>query len=78
MLFNKILKSIGNKHKEDSKTTNGREVGIMSEREKEILKTLTDAIGKMDDFEKGRFLGRAEAMADVQETERVKASAVAS
>lgn len=50
----------------------------MSEREKEILKTLTDAIGKMDDFEKGRFLGRAEGMAEARDLAREKECAVAS
>lgn len=44
----------------------------MSEREKEMLQTFTEAFKKMDDFEKGRFLGRAEGMADAKETMKKK------
>lgn len=50
----------------------------MSEREKEIIETFAKAISKMDDFEKGRFLGRAEGMAEARDLAREKECAVAS
>ena len=34
----------------------------MSERQKEALEKIMNAIPKLDDFEMGRLLGRAEAM----------------
>lgn len=40
---------------------------MSEERKKEILKEFTEAFKRMDDFEKGRFLGRAEGMADAKE-----------
>lgn len=40
---------------------------MSEERKKEILKEFTEAFKGMDDFEKGRFLGRAEGMADAKE-----------
>lgn len=40
---------------------------MSDERKKEILEEFADALDKMDDFEKGRFLGRAEGMADAKE-----------
>ena len=50
----------------------------MSEREKEIMENFTKAISKMDDFEKGRFLGRAEGMAEAKDLLNEKESVVAS
>lgn len=44
----------------------------MSEREKEMMKNFAEAFKKMDEFEKGRFLGRAEGMADAKEQNREK------
>ena len=35
----------------------------MSDREKEIIKTVADALPNMDDFQKGYFLGAAETLA---------------
>ena len=35
----------------------------MSEREKEIIETIAEALPHMPDFEKGYILGQAEAMA---------------
>lgn len=35
----------------------------MSEKEKEIIKTVADALPKMSEHDKGYFLGYAEAMA---------------
>lgn len=35
----------------------------MSEKEKDIIKTVADALPKMDERSKGYFLGYAEAMA---------------
>lgn len=40
---------------------------MSDERKKEILEEFAEAFKKMDDFEKGRFLGRAEGMADAKE-----------
>ena len=36
---------------------------IMSQKEKEIAKTIAEALPKMDDFTKGYLLGQVEAMA---------------
>lgn len=35
----------------------------MSEREKEIMKTIAEALPEMPEFEKGYLLGKAEGMA---------------
>lgn len=51
-----------------------KEENKMSEREKEMLQTFAEAFKKMDDFEKGRFLGRAEGMADAKEKNQKAAS----
>lgn len=42
----------------------------MDEREKEIAKTVADAIPKMDDFTKGYLLGQVEAMARSRDQEQ--------
>ena len=34
----------------------------MSEKEKDIIKNISEALPKMDDFDKGYFLGFAESM----------------
>lgn len=36
----------------------------MSEKEKQVIKKLKDAIPKMSDFDKGYILGKVEGMAD--------------
>lgn len=52
----------------DNKQPSTKRGGTMSdERKKEILEEFAEAFKKMDDFEKGRFLGRAEGMADAKE-----------
>lgn len=38
----------------------------MSEREKEILGTIAEALPKMDDLKKGEFLGYSKAMVDLK------------
>lgn len=35
----------------------------MSQKEKEIIKTIAEALPKMDEFSKGYLLGQAESMA---------------
>lgn len=40
----------------------------MSEREKEIIQTVADALPKMSERDKGYFLGYAEAMASQKDT----------
>lgn len=40
---------------------------MSDDRKKEILEEFAKAFNEMDDFEKGRFLGRAEGMADAKE-----------
>ncbi len=42
----------------------------MSEREQEMLKNITDAISSMSEFQKGYFLGTAEAMAEKKKKDR--------
>lgn len=44
----------------------------MSEKEKEIIKKLSDTIPKLDDSKKNYILGVAEGMAMVRESERQK------
>ena len=44
----------------------------MSERQKEALDKIMEAIPKMDDFEIGRLLGRAEAMEADNEKKKEK------
>lgn len=51
---------------------------MSEEREQEMLKTFAEALKKMDEFERGRFLGRAEGMADAHEAESKRARAAAS
>ena len=39
----------------------------MSEREKQVVEKLKDAIPKMSDFDKGYILGKVESMAEKKE-----------
>lgn len=41
----------------------------MSEKEKEILKTMAEALPEMSDMKKGEFLGYAKAMADFKKAQ---------
>ena len=43
--------------------TNKERSKNMSEREKEIMKTIAEALPEMPEFEKGYLLGKAEGMA---------------
>ena len=42
----------------------------MSEKEKNIVKKLKDAIPKMSEFDKGYILGKVESMTDDSEKEK--------
>lgn len=42
----------------------------MSEKEKQIVEKLKDAIPKMSDFDKGYILGKVENMAEKKENEK--------
>lgn len=42
----------------------------MSEKEKEILETMAEALPKMDDLKKGELLGYGKAMVDLKKKER--------
>lgn len=44
----------------------------MSENEKEVLKTILDAVPKMSEFQKGRLYGIAEAMEEQNKKEGYK------
>ena len=44
----------------------------MSEKEKQIVEKLKDAIPKMSDFDKGYILGQVENMAEKKEAEQKK------
>lgn len=50
---------ICNRHK-----FNRNEVKSMSEKEKQVVEKLKEAIPKMSDFDKGYILGKVESMAD--------------
>ena len=43
---------------------NRKEVKTMSEKEKQVVEKLKEAIPKMSDFDKGYILGKVESMAD--------------
>lgn len=43
---------------------NRKEVKSMSEKEKQVVEKLKEAIPKMSDFDKGYILGKVEGMAD--------------
>lgn len=45
----------------------------MSEREKEIIETIAEALPYMPDFEKGYMLGQAEAMAAKKKKQKQEA-----
>lgn len=47
----------------------------MSQKEKEIIKTIAEALPKMDEFSKGYLLGQAESMAHKKENEEPEAKA---
>ena len=47
----------------------------MSQKEKEIAKTIAEALPRMDDFTKGYLLGQVEAMAHKKENEEPEAKA---
>lgn len=42
---------------------------LLSEREKEYIEKITKAIPKMTEFDKGYFLGKAEAVVEKKEKE---------
>jgi hypothetical protein len=44
----------------------------MSEREKQVVEKLKDAIPKMSDFDKGYILGKVESMAEKKEKQEKK------
>lgn len=44
----------------------------MSEREKQVVEKLKDAIPKMSDFDKGYILGKVESMAEKKDAEPKK------
>lgn len=44
----------------------------MSEREKQVVEKLKDAIPKMSDFDKGYILGKVESMAESKEKQPKK------
>ena len=43
---------------------NRKEVKYISEKEKQVVEKLKEAIPKMSDFDKGYILGKVESMAD--------------
>ena len=43
---------------------NRKEVKFMSEKEKQVVEKLKEAIPKMSDFDKGYILGKVESMAE--------------
>ena len=43
---------------------NRKEVKFMSEKEKQVVEKLKEAIPKMSDFDKGYILGKVEGMVD--------------
>lgn len=46
----------------------------MSETEKEIIKTIAEALPEMPDIKKGEFLGYAKAMADAKKKKKQEKS----
>ena len=46
----------------------------MSEREKEIMKTIAEALPEMPEFEKGYMLGKAEAMVSNKKKQKQEAT----
>ena len=48
----------------------------MSEKEKQIVEKLKEAIPKMSDFDKGYILGKVESMAEQKKDEKPKESEV--
>ena len=43
----------------------------MSEREKQVVEKLKDAIPKMSDFDKGYILGKVESMAEKKQKDKL-------
>ena len=54
---------------------NRKEVKSMSEKEKQVVEKLKEAIPKMSDFDKGYILGKVENMAE-QKKDKVKSEKV--
>ena len=48
----------------------------MSEKEKQVVEKLKEAIPKMSDFDKGYILGKVESMAEEKKDEKSKESEV--
>lgn len=48
----------------------------MSEKEKQVVEKLKEAIPKMSDFDKGYILGKVEGMAEQKKDEKQKESEV--
>ena len=48
----------------------------MSEREKEIIETLTTVIPDMSEFDKGYLLGKGETIADMRRAEKKETEVV--
>ena len=55
---------------------NRKEVKSMSEKEKQVVEKLKEAIPKMSDFDKGYILGKVEGMAEQKKDEKQKESEV--
>lgn len=47
-----------------------KEKTMMSEREKQILETLTTALPEMSEYDKGYLMGKGETIADMRRAER--------
>ena len=55
---------------------NRKEVKFMSEKEKQVVEKLKEAIPKMSEFDKGYILGKVESMAEQKKDEKPKESEV--
>ena len=53
---------------------NRKEVKSMSEKEKQVVEKLKEAIPKMSDFDKGYILGKVEGMAEQKKDDKAKES----
>ena len=53
---------------------NRKEVKSMSEKEKNVVEKLKEAIPKMSEFDKGYILGKVESMAEEKKDEKSKES----
>lgn len=54
---------------------NRKEMYLLSEREKEYIEKITKAIPKMTEFDKGYFLGKAEACVENNEESKEETNA---